>query len=203
MKKLVRLMGVIFLAGSLFLTCHLARDKQFLRNQMIRLHVVGASNSAADQEIKIQVKNAILCCLEEIMPDASNCNTIKAFLAKNLETLETVANDVLQSAGSEEKARVTLKQEPFPARNYDTFMLPSGVYESLRICIGAGEGKNWWCVIFPSLCEASTAEEYEDIAVSAGAPDGLIQATTQQPGYEIRFFLLDCLGKLENFFQFK
>jgi len=85
-------------------------------------------------------------------------------------------------------------------RNYDTFRLPAGVYESLRIVIGEGEGKNWWCVVFPELCLPATAEGFESVAVGSGFSEALSGALTGETQYEIRFFLLDCFGRLENFF---
>ena len=83
-------------------------------------------------------------------------------------------------------------------RQYDTFALPSGVYESLRISIGEAQGKNWWCVVFPSLCMPAVGENFSDAAAGAGFDDGLTNTLQQKKGYEIRFFLLDWLGWLEN-----
>jgi stage II sporulation protein R len=88
--------------------------------------------------------------------------------------------------------------EEFSKRVYDTFSLPAGLYESLRIIIGEGEGKNWWCVVFPELCLPATSEGFEETASCAGFPDALTAALEGEEGYEIRFFLLDVLGRLEN-----
>ena len=84
--------------------------------------------------------------------------------------------------------------------SYETFRLPAGVYESLRIVIGTGEGHNWWCVVFPSLCIPATSSGFADIAVGAGFDSSLTAALEGQAGYEIRFYLLDQLGRLENIF---
>ena len=89
--------------------------------------------------------------------------------------------------------------EEFATRYYDTFTLPAGIYEALRITIGEGEGQNWWCVVFPTLCVGATVEEFEETAHCAGFSDGLTGALTGEDGYEVRFFFLDALGKLENF----
>ena len=86
-----------------------------------------------------------------------------------------------------------------PASYYDPFPLPAGIYEALRITIGEGEGHNWWCVAFPSLCLSATSEEFADKAAGAGFPDSLTGALDGEEKYEVRFFLLDALGELEKF----
>lgn len=112
--------------------------------------------------------------------------------------IETVANDVLRSVGSSCRAVVTLGKEAFPTREYDTFTLPAGVYESLRVTIGSGEGQNWWCVVFPKLCVSATTDGFEDTAAGAGFSELLSGSLTGKPQYRVRFFLLDCFGWVEN-----
>ena len=114
--------------------------------------------------------------------------------------IEAAANAVLQELGSEDCAVVSFMEEAFPVRDYDTFSLPSGVYNSLRITIGDGNGKNWWCVVFPSLCFQASSTGVEDVAAGAGFSDELSNSVTRQDGYQIRFYFLDMLGKIENFF---
>jgi stage II sporulation protein R len=82
---------------------------------------------------------------------------------------------------------------------YETFALPSGVYNTLRIVIGSGEGKNWWCVAFPGLCMGATVEDFEEAASCAGFSDTLTAALETEEGYELRFYFLDLLGRIGNF----
>ncbi len=90
-----------------------------------------------------------------------------------------------------------MAREAFPAREYDTFALPAGCYDALRITVGEGQGQNWWCVVFPRLCLPTVSEDFEVEAVGAGFSDTLTGALTGE--YEVRFFLLELLGRLENF----
>ena len=54
-----------------------------------------------------------------------------------------------------------LTKEEYPRRVYGDAVMPAGEYTSLRIVIGEGEGHNWWCVLFPTLCTGfSYSEEY-------------------------------------------
>ena len=175
-KMFGRLLFCVSLAAAVWL-CALITDKQTLRQELVRLHVVAASDSAEDQAMKLHLKNAIVDSLPKI---------------------ESLANQVLQEAGCQDTATVRLAVEEFSTRVYDTFTLPAGVYDALRITIGEGEGKNWWCVVFPSLCLPATAEGVEDAASCAGFSDSLTAALEGAEGYEIRFWLLDALGRIEN-----
>ena len=176
-------------------------DRQALGEKVIRLHVVGASNSEPDQKVKLQVRDAIVAALREEMTQISDPAKAKAYLQKNLERVQEIANKTLENAGFSQKATVTLTEEAFPVRHYDTFSLPSGVYQSLRVTIGEGEGKNWWCVVFPSLCLPATGEDFTDTAAGAGFSNGLSGALKGESTCQIRFYLLDFLGKVENFFH--
>lgn len=175
-------------------------DKQMLSDDVIRLHVVANSNSSADQSVKLQVRDAIINHLEPKMQQLSDSNAALTYLENNLESICQAANNALASQGSDLQAKVTLCKEKFPIRHYDTFSLPSGVYQSLRVTIGSGDGQNWWCVVFPSLCIPASSTNVETCAVDSGFSNELTSAITRKDGYEIRFFVLDVLGKLENLF---
>jgi hypothetical protein len=110
---------------------------------------------------------------------------------------EVVADRILAENGFKETATVTVQKETFTTRKYDTFVMPAGVYDALRITVGEGQGQNWWCVVFPQLCLPAVSEGMEAEAAGAGFSDTLTGALEGE--YEVRFFLLDWLGWLENF----
>ena len=198
MKKQIRAFLLCFLAAACFWTGSLIVDRQKLRDQIIRLHVVAVSDSQEDQTVKLQVKDAVVEYLHSAMADVSHIDQAKTYVRDNLPQLQAIANETLVSLGQEPSAVATFCKESFGKRIYDTFTLPSGVYDSLRITIGEGAGKNWWCVVFPTLCVSATTEELEAVAAGAGFSDSLTGALSQGAGYEVRFFFLDMLGKLEN-----
>ena len=178
------------------------KDRSILNDDILRLHVVANSDSYADQTVKLKVRDAVIGKLEQTIGQATNKAEAETLIGGKLVELEQAANAVLKAEGFEERAVVSLTAEEFPTRYYDTFTLPAGVYDSLRITIGSGEGHNWWCVVFPSLCVPAAVEGVEDAAAGAGFSETLSGAITGERGYEVRFFLLDCLGKIENFFHF-
>lgn len=199
MRKLLKRIGICFLLVCLVWVGTLIADRQRLREELIRLHVVANSDSEEDQSLKLRVRDAVVESLQQGMADVTDTEQAKAYLQENLPKIESLANQVLEDAGCTDTVQVSLMLEEFGTRVYDTFTLPAGIYESLRIVIGDGAGKNWWCVVFPSLCIPATSEGFEDTAAGAGFPDALTGALEGEEGYEVRFFLLDALGSLENF----
>ncbi|MBR4972614.1 MAG: stage II sporulation protein R, partial [Oscillospiraceae bacterium] len=199
MRKMIRI-GTFVMAVVLILQfVDLLSDKQTLRNSLVRLHVVASSDSREDQAVKLQVRDAVVAYVEDAMQNVKTVEEAKAWLQDNLPELEQAANDVLRKLGISDTAVATLTQEALPAREYDTFSLPSGVYDSLRITIGEGQGQNWWCVLFPNLCLPAAGESTEEVAVGAGFSEELTETVTRQEGYILRFYILDVLGKIENF----
>jgi len=192
-------MVISFFAAVIAWMGMLVYDRQTLRQELIRLHVVAASDSAEDQAVKLQVKDAVVNSLQADLEKLRDAGEAEAYLQENLPKIEALANRVLREAGIDDVVNVSLKAEEFPTRDYDTFSLPAGIYQALRITIGPGQGQNWWCVAFPGLCLPATAEGFEDAASCAGLSDGLTATLEERSGYEIRFWLLDALGQLENF----
>lgn len=176
----------------------LVADSNRLHDELLRLHVVGASNEPADQEVKLLVRDAVLASLEEGLADLTDVDAALAYVGQMLPKVEEAANSALRAAGFSDTATVTLTEEAFPTREYDTFSLPAGVYNALRVVIGTGEGRNWWCVVFPRLCVGESAEEFVETANMAGLPDELTE--TLEGECEIRFWLLEKIGEMKNRF---
>lgn len=200
MKNLLKRVFVCCLFVVICWSIFLLSDRNALNNQLIRFHVVANSNSETDQKMKETVKEVILASIQEDLNEISDVRDAKVYLAENLPRIQQLANETLDHLGFPGDAVVTLCKEIFDVRHYDTFSLPSGVYDSLRIVIGEGLGKNWWCVSFPTLCIPATTAGFSEAAVSAGFSDPLIQSLSGNDNYQIHFFLLDQLGRLENIF---
>ncbi len=198
MKTIIKLMISIILVLTFLSLYRIWQDRQTLENDLIRLHVVANSDSAEDQETKLLVRDAIVEYLQPIMEKLPDKEHALQYIKENLDALEELANDVLAKVGAKDSAVVSLEPEAFGTRDYDTFILPAGVYDALRIEIGEAEGKNWWCVVFPTLCLPATSDGFQDAAVSTGFSDTLTDTLTGKEGFQLRFFLLDCMGKIEN-----
>ena len=199
MKKILKIVFVSALIVGLFWFGSVLSDRKTLSEDIIRLHVVANSDSVEDQSVKLKVRDAITERLTGIMDKLPTARDARKYILEHVEELETLANKVLKEVGSLDSARITLTEECFDTRQYETFSLPAGVYESLRVTIGKGEGKNWWCVVFPTFCSGNFA----DTAAGSGFDNGLTGALEGQRQYEIRFYFLDLLGRVQNFFHRK
>ena len=198
MRKKLRPVAACLLLAAFVWGGALIADRKQLREELIRLHVVAASDRTEDQALKLQVRDAVTESLQTDLQNLTDKDAAKAYLQENLPKIEALANRVLRELGCGDVARVSLAVEEFSHRVYDTFTLPAGVYDTLRITIGEGAGKNWWCVVFPGLCMGATAEEFDEIAAGAGFSPELTAALEGKEGYEIRFYILELLGRLEN-----
>ena len=200
MKKCFRRIVICALTASAVWSCFLLRDRQKLRQEIIRFHVVASSDREEDQAVKLKVRDAVLESIQSDIQKVRDVSEAKEYLKQNLPKLRNLVSQTLAELNYFGDSAVTLCEEAFPVRHYDTFSLPAGVYESLRIVIGDGLGKNWWCVSFPTLCMPATTGGFQDTAVGAGFSESLAQTLSGKEQYEIRFYCLNLLGKLENIF---
>lgn len=194
-RKLKRIVSLALVVAVVWLGGLLA-DKERLRRDILRLHVVAASDSEEDQAVKLRVRDAVLGSLRQGLSDLTDLEQAKNYVTEMLPKIEQAANQVLTEAGFDDTVQVSLTEWEFPERDYDTFSLPAGVYNALRVVIGEGEGQNWWCVVFPELCMGATTEEFREMSDFSDSLDDTLTGE-----YEIRFWLLDKLGQIENFFH--
>ena len=199
MKKLWKLLCFSLALFAVFWLGTVYSDRQALNNNLIRLHIVANSDSESDQSLKLQIRDAVTQLLQQTMQQMPSAEEAKAYLSAHLSELEEYVNQLIRELGYSDTAKITLGKEAFDTRRYDTFTLPAGQYTALRITIGEGEGKNWWCVVFPTLCLPATSEDFADTAVGAGFSGDLTESL-QTDSFHVRFFLLDCIGRIENFF---
>ena len=196
MKKIIGIFTCAVLILSVFAFIDILNDKQVLKNSVIRLHVVANSDSPEDQEIKLKVKDAVVVYLQPRMQTIASRNDAIAYIQEQLAALQTLANQVLDNLGVTDRTTVKFQQEAFPVRHYDTFSLPSGIYDALRIEIGEAKGKNWWCVLFPPLCTGA-AEVREELAAVGFTPAQIRLLTDEEnPQYVLRFKILEWLQRV-------
>ena len=123
-----------------------------IADEVIRLHVLANSDSREDQDLKIKVKNGIIKMLENELHNSISKDETRIILLKNLDKIEERAEEIIKENGYDYTAKVRISFDHFPTKEYADVTLPAGEYEALKIEIGEGKGKNWWCVMFPPLC---------------------------------------------------
>ncbi len=140
-----------------------------IAGEVLRFHVLANSDSEEDQNLKMEVKNKILDYLEPRIRDLGSREEVKAAVQDIMPELEGYAESLIQARGYDYPVKGEITVCPFPEKTYGDCTLPAGDYEALRLTIGKGEGKNWWCILFPGLCftdcigEAVPKEEKEEL----------------------------------------
>ena len=180
----------LFAAESFFM-------QRSLAEKTVRLHVVANSDSKADQAQKLRVRDAVLQEVAVLTKDCEDAAQARTVIGQNLNVIEASVQRVLTDEGSGYAVNVSLGTEEFDTRYYETFTLPAGEYPALRVKIGAAEGQNWWCVVFPSLCMAATTDAVEEYAAVGGfAENDTDFITGGEEKYEFRFKTLEWLNEL-------
>lgn len=179
---------LIGVACSLVSASALGMEQDALAEQVVRLHVVANSDSEADQALKLKVRDAVLAEVTPYLEGLSREETLEA-LGGELSAVAERAAEVVLAEGYGYPVAVSLQEEAFPTKRYEDFALPAGDYMALRVQIGEGDGKNWWCVVFPPLCMGSV----EEVAGLDDRDKALITGETQ--GYVVKFKAMELWEK--------
>ena len=118
----------------------------------IRLHVIANSDDDAAQALKLQVRDACLMCTRELLADCADADAAWETVNENLSLIELAATLRARTCGWDGGVHAETGVFDFPDRRYGGIVVPAGAYRAVRVVIGAGEGHNWWCVLYPSLC---------------------------------------------------
>lgn len=167
-----------------------------IAKSVIRLHVIANSNEEADQALKLKVRDRILKEAAGIFTTALEPEEALKKATKEKSRLLSAAKQVIKENGYNYNVEIQTGNFTFPAKNYGEIMLPAGNYDALRIVIGEGKGKNWWCVMFPPLCLAKgtvKVSKDSDAYLKSHLTESeykLIKSDSNQ-GVEIRFKLLE------------
>lgn len=166
-----------------------------LSGQLIRLHVIAASDSEEDQALKLQVRDAVLEHLAPLLKDVREIADAREILRAEQANLRRTAAETAKAAGRPCSVSVGLGTEPYPTREYEDFSLPAGTYLSLRVILGDGQGQNWWCVVYPPLCTSAV----QTVPALNEETAGLIQQSEQK--YIVRFRILEWWGNLKQMLE--
>ena len=181
--------GLLFGFGLMILTCALPiYQQEQLADKLTRLHVVANSDGAEDQALKLQVRDAVLA---EIRPEDDPDD------AQLLMRLQAAAERAVAAAGEDQAVTVYRTRMYFDTRVYDTFSLPAGMYDAVRVELGTAAGKNWWCVLFPPLCAGACQEDLTEIGSLAGLTNDEVSYISKDgTAYVIRFKVVEWWGQL-------
>ena len=186
------LTGLLLVQRGMLVEARARRAGQELSREVLRFHVLADSDSPEDQQRKLEVKEALLAYMEEAMPLDADLEETCSWVRENLDSLEQSAEKRLREDGCSDPVRAELVRDYFPEKTYGDGTFPAGAYTALRILIGAGQGHNWWCCLYPSLCftDAVTAhvpeEEKEELGRVLGEDE--YDMITAYSDFRIRWF---------------
>lgn len=170
----------IFMFTAIAYSATVAND---LQNEIIRLHIIAHSNIELDQSIKLAVRDEVISAVSD-----SKCSDINEFLKK----AENTANKYLSENNIPYRAKAEYGLFQFPQKSYGNITLPAGKYNGVRLILGNGSGRNWWCIMYPPLCISGNKKNAEE-ALKSSLRNDTYEVITKKP--KIRFKIVELLSK--------
>lgn len=127
-------------------------EKAYNTESLIRLHILAHSDLPGDQELKLQVRDAIIAETSDVFAQIATREEAWQQLNIHQDTIRQVAEETIHRAGKDYPVEIRLGKHDFPEKTYGQLLVPAGQYQAMQVIIGEGKGKNWWCVLFPPLC---------------------------------------------------
>lgn len=168
-----------------------------LRENILRLHIIANSDSTEDQALKLKIRDTILNETGDLFLGVTELENAEKQASEHIDEFTQIANRVIKENGFDYSANVILGDCFFETREYETFTLPAGNYRSLIIELGKAEGKNWWCVIFPSVCIPAASSG--DLRDSTDEKSAEVAENSDQ--YIVKFKAVEIYEKIKNWFN--
>ena len=178
--------------------CELHGTCEGVRENVVRLHILANSDSAEDQALKLKVRDAVLAASADWQEVAATPAEALALAEERLPQLQAVAEATVAAEGYTYPVAVELCETYFTTRQYDTVTLPAGIYPAVRVSIGAAEGKNWWCVVYPPLCAGAAADRRQLADVLSDPQQQLVENGGR---YVVKFKVVEWFEGLVNYFR--
>ena len=193
MKLFIKFVAVVTVVAAVFSVVSFASGCAEVRHDVLRLHVVGASDSEFDQSLKLKVRDAVLEKGGELFDGTVTADEAEKIITPRIDELKAVAQSVLRENGCDYTVDITVGEEYFATRCYENFTVPAGVYTAVRVNIGSAEGKNWWCVMFPPLCLPAASADAD-----AFFTDEEMKIVSSSSRYEPRFKIVEIYESIKN-----
>ena len=164
-----------------------------LRNNVLRLHIRANSDSEADQDLKLKVRDAVLKNTGVQFNKCTNLEEAIIAAHDSVDEIKATAEQVVRENGYNYEIDVEIGEAYFDTREYENFTLPAGFYNSVIIKIGKAQGKNWWCVMFPSLCVPSSSARLEN-----SVEKGSAKIAQNASNYKMAFKTVEIYEKIKK-----
>lgn len=178
--------------------CELHGTCEGVRENVVRLHILAHSDSAEDQALKLKVRDAVLDACADWQETAATPEEALLLAQERLPQLQAVAQQTVASEGYDYPVTAQVCRMYFTTRQYDTVTLPAGMYDAVRLSIGAGEGQNWWCVMYPPLCVGAATDRKQATALWNDSQRDLVQGGGR---YVVKFKVAEWAQKILSLFR--
>lgn len=163
-----------------------------IRNSVFRLHILANSDLEYDQQLKLKVRDKLLQKGLLVFENSKSLEQTISIANKNVDSFLEVAKQVLRENGCDYDVTATVTDAYFDTRTYENTTLPAGTYKALQIKIGRAKGKNWWCVMYPSIC------------ISAASTDEVLESkendiVSNKQKYQVRFKIVEWFEALKHY----
>lgn len=161
MKLLIKSACVAFVLAVIYSMIPFQAECADISEEVFRLHILANSDSDEDQNLKLKVRDKVLEYTESLFEEANSKEEAETVISDNLQSISNTAYREVLDNGYDYAVKAEITNMYFTTRYYENYTLPSGMYDALRITIGEGEGHNWWCVMYPSICISTEKEQDE------------------------------------------
>lgn len=198
--ELALLLGV---AAAALWGVRLDGEQAALADKVVRLHVLANSDTQEDQALKLAVRDAVLAAADGVVPPGAELEEAEQALTQALPAIADAGARVVGEQGYSYPVTASLEHDVwFPTKEYTDFAFPAGEYTALRVTIGEGGGRNWWCVVFPPLCLGSVTENTAETALEGGLGDREVSLITgEDEGYVVKFKAMELLEEFQGWLE--
>ncbi len=196
MKLLIKSLCVAFVLTVILSMIPFEARCQNISTEVFRLHILANSDDEADQQLKLKVRDAILNHTENLYRNCSSKSEAISLTHDNLCNIIDLANKTIQDNGYDYTVNAKVTKTYFNTRYYGDVTMPSGFYDALQIEIGSGEGKNWWCVMYPSLCVGPVCNS--DVLRDT-LNDDEMNIVIDDGGFKFKFKIVEYYEALKNY----
>lgn len=196
MKLFMRILVATVVISTLFSTLTFESACSELENDVFRLHILANSDYEYDQSLKLYVRDKILESCSDLYDDVKTKEEAKTITENNLSFIISIAEKAIAEKGYDYNVTAKVTRCFFDTRYYENFTMPAGVYDALQIKIGEGKGKNWWCVMYPTLCVGAAADTDMKEDLSESEYNVIVAKDV-----EYKFKIVECFEKISSFFS--
>lgn len=198
MKLLIKSLCIAFVLTVIYSVIPFQAECEQISNEVFRLHILANSDSEEDQSLKLRVRDSLLRYTDRLFSEAENSDEAERIARDNLESLRIVAQREVYANGYDYKVKAEVVNMYFNTRYYERYTMPAGMYDALRITIGSGEGHNWWCVMYPSICISSAVETDKRVEDTFSQNQ---QEIVKGNEYQYKFKVVEIFEKIVSLFE--